>query len=142
MTLRVVIDSSLLIALASGDERSPDVHRQFVDWIESDTDLHAPLLVWYEVVSGIAQLVFDKKLPRDSVSERLDRLRDLPVTGHPLEDRARPVEIAIRLKTRKAYDAAYLALAEHLHADLWTLDGRLFNNASASGFPVRLLPLR
>ena len=142
MTLRVVIDSSLLIALASGDERSPEVHRQFVDWIESDTDLHAPVLIWYEVVSGIAQLVFDKKLPRDSVHERLERLRDLPVKGHLLQDRARPVEIAVRLGTRKAYDAVYLALAEHLQADLWTLDAKLVNNASASGFPVRLLPLR
>jgi len=140
--LRVVIDSSLLIALVSGDDRSPDVHRQFVTWIESDTDLHAPLLVWYEVASGIAQLVFDKKLPEDSVGERLERLGDLPVTAHPLEDRARPVEIAIRLKTRKAYDAAYLALAEHLQAELWTLDAKLVNNASASGFPVRLLPVR
>ena len=142
MILRVVIDSSLLIALASGDERSPEVHRQFVDWIESDVELHAPALVWYEVSSGIAQLVFDKKLPQDSFPERLERLRDLPVTAHLLEDRVRPVEIAVRLKTRKAYDAAYLALAEHLRAELWTLDGKLFNNASVSGFAVRLLPLR
>lgn len=140
--MRVIIDSSLLIALISGDERSPEVHRQFVSWIESGTDLHAPLLIWYEVVSGIAQLVFDKKLPRNSVGERLERLHDLPITGHPLEDRTRPVEIAIRLKTRKAYDAAYLSLAEHLRAELWTLDGRLVNNASAAGLPVRLLPLR
>jgi len=139
--LRVVIDSSLLIALVSGDERSPEVHRRFAEWIETDTDLHAPALVWYEVVSGIAQLVFDKKVPQDSVGDRLEGLRDLPVTGHPLENRARPIEIAIRLRTRKAYDAAYLALAEHLQAELWTLDRRLFNNASASGFPIRLLPL-
>lgn len=137
--MRVVIDSSLLIALVSGDERSPAVHRCITEWIETDTDLHAPVLVWYEVVSGIAQLAFDKKIRVESINDLLAELQELPVIGHLLMDRARPVEIAIRLKTRKAYDAAYLALAEHLQAELWTLDGRLFNNASPSGFPVRLL---
>jgi predicted nucleic acid-binding protein len=139
--LRVVIDSSLLIALASGDERSPAVHRCFTEWIEADIDLHAPVLVWYEVVSGIAQLVYDKKIGVGSLNEILTALEDLPIIGHLLVDRARPIEIAIRLKTRKAYDTAYLALAEHLQAELWTLDRRLFNNASASGFPIRLLPV-
>jgi predicted nucleic acid-binding protein len=137
--LRVVVDSNLLIALASGDERSAEVERRFADWIESEADLHAPGLVWYEVASGLAQLVFDKKMHRDAVSDAIDGLRDLPVIVHPLVDRLRPVEIAIRLKSRKAYDAAYLALAEHLQAELWTLDGKLFRNASPLGFPVRLV---
>ena len=32
-----------------------------------------------------------------------------------------------------AYDAAYLTLAQELHATCWTLDGRLVRNASGLG---------
>jgi hypothetical protein len=36
---------------------------------------------------------------------------------------------------------AYVALAESLGADLWTMDGPLARNAAQSGLPVRLIPL-
>ena len=49
------------------------------------------------------------------------------------------VEIAITLKRQNAYDASYLALAEMLGAEVWTMDGPLYRNASAKGFPVKLL---
>lgn len=49
------------------------------------------------------------------------------------------MEIALSLGRRSAYDAAYLALAETLKAELWTLDGPLYHNAVGRGFPVRLL---
>jgi predicted nucleic acid-binding protein len=47
--------------------------------------------------------------------------------------------ISLRLKRKTAYDAAYLALAEDLSTELWTLDGPLYRNASQLGFSVRLL---
>jgi predicted nucleic acid-binding protein len=37
-----------------------------------------------------------------------------------------------------AYDAAYLALAQDLDGECWTLDGRLVGNATRLGRPVRL----
>lgn len=49
------------------------------------------------------------------------------------------MEIALSLGRSSAYDAAYLALAETLNAELWTLDGPLYRNAVGRGFPVRLL---
>lgn len=65
---------------------------------------------------------------------------ELPVVQHPLtDDLPRVVDIALRLKRQSAYGAAYIALAEDLHATLWTLDGPLAQNAKAAGFPVRLL---
>jgi predicted nucleic acid-binding protein len=50
------------------------------------------------------------------------------------------VETALRLERSNAYDAAYVALAQTLEADLWTLDGPLARNASGLGLPVRLVP--
>ena len=52
---------------------------------------------------------------------------------------SRAVEIAVTLKRQNAYDASYLALAESLGAELWTFDGPLYRNATANGFPVKLL---
>jgi len=49
------------------------------------------------------------------------------------------IEIALSLRRQSAYDAAYLALAESLDAQLWTLDDPLYRNAIGQGFPVRLL---
>ncbi len=52
------------------------------------------------------------------------------VRFHPTRDVGRIVEIAaVGLRRHNAYDAAYLALAEDLDADLWTLDGPLARNA-------------
>ncbi|MFN6517517.1 MAG: hypothetical protein RMY29_023960 [Nostoc sp. CreGUA01] len=43
------------------------------------------------------------------------------------------------MERQSAYDAAYLALAESLNAELWTLDGLLYRNAISYAFSVRLL---
>lgn len=37
------------------------------------------------------------------------------------------------------HDAAYIALAEELDTDVWTLDGPLARNAADAGLPVRLI---
>lgn len=51
----------------------------------------------------------------------------------------RTVEIALSLNRQSAYDAAYIALAETLNAQLWTLDIRLYRNAVGRGLNVNLL---
>jgi predicted nucleic acid-binding protein len=43
------------------------------------------------------------------------------------------------LVRQRAYDAAYIALAQSLDADLWTVDGPLARNARSVGLPVQLL---
>jgi predicted nucleic acid-binding protein len=44
---------------------------------------------------------------------------------HQLEDGPAIVSLARRLERRSAYDAAYLVLAEHVGAELWTVDSAL-----------------
>ncbi len=63
----------------------------------------------------------------------------VPIRLHELEDGPAAVGLARRLGRRSAYDAAYVALAEALEADLWTLDGPLARNAAGLGLPVRLV---
>ena len=49
------------------------------------------------------------------------------------------VEIALSLNRQNSYDAAYLALAEVLNAELWTLDSPLYRNEIGQGFAIRLM---
>jgi predicted nucleic acid-binding protein len=49
------------------------------------------------------------------------------------------VALALRLERRSAWDASYLALAESLGAELFTLDGPLARNVRQRGLPVRSL---
>jgi hypothetical protein len=48
---------------------------------------------------------------------------ELPIVYHPLSDGPSVVRATLALQRRSAYDAAYLALAEDLDAELWTFDG-------------------
>jgi predicted nucleic acid-binding protein len=49
--------------------------------------------------------------------------------------------IAQTLRRQSSYDAAYVAPAEALEAEVWTIDGPLARNASQTGLPVKLIEL-
>jgi len=49
------------------------------------------------------------------------------------------VRFALQLERRSVYDAAYIAVAQRLGTELWTLDGPLARNAASHGLPVQLL---
>ncbi|MDX2242992.1 MAG: type II toxin-antitoxin system VapC family toxin, partial [Leptolyngbyaceae cyanobacterium bins.302] len=63
----------------------------------------------------------------------------LPIQYHTVGFDPQVVEIALKLERKSAYDAVYLALAQHLNAALWTLDGPLYRNAEGQGYAVHLL---
>lgn len=66
-------------------------------------------------------------------------LEAMPIEFHQLGDGASVMSVALELRRRSAFDAAYVALARELDAQLWTLDGPLARNASSRGFPVGLI---
>ena len=61
-------------------------------------------------------------------TKRLEKLLRLPVTffSTPTLTR-RAYDLATAYNQPTAYDAQYLAVAEHLRCDLWTTDQRLYN---------------
>lgn len=135
----VIVDANLLVALVSGDPRGAQVQQQFLQWLSQSIDLHAPALARYEVANALTRLIVAKAFPVDKVEEAWANLSVLPITYHASIDAKRVVEIALRLGRQNAYDAAYIALAEFLGAQLWTLDSPLYQNASGYGFPVQLV---
>ena len=135
----VVVDANLFVALVSGDPRGTQIQQQFLKWVDDDVDLHAPALARYEVANALTRLIVAKAFPADKVKEAWANLSVLPITYHPSVDAMTVVEIALRLGRQNAYDAAYIALAESLGAELWTLDNPLYRNALGYGFPVQLV---
>jgi predicted nucleic acid-binding protein len=137
--MSIVLDANLLVALVSGDPRGNQVSVSLLDWINQGVDLHAPELAKYEISNAMTRLIIGKAFPPDRVEQAWNDLLILPITYHVLTRGPRAIEISLDLSRQSAYDAAYLALAESLNAELYTLDGPLYRNASGQGFNVKLL---
>ena len=117
----LVIDASALVELLTVDpDDEPDlacrVHE--VEWMS------APDLIDYEVLNVLRKMVLRGDIEVELAQESRLALRDLRLSRQPLTD-----EIADRVwqlrHNASAYDAAYLALAEHLNVPLVTADRRL-----------------
>lgn len=137
--MAVVVDSNLLVVLVREEPRSEEVSRQFDEWVDRGIEIHAPKLAYYEIANSLTRLIAAGLFSQESLSEAWISINKVPITYHLFSGGTRVVEIALSLGRRSAYDAAYLALAETLNAELWTLDGPLYRNAVGRGFPVRLL---
>jgi predicted nucleic acid-binding protein len=135
----VVIDSNLLIVLVTGDPRGEQVSAQFSNWLEQNIPLHAPDLVPYEVANALTRAIVAQAFNQQVLSDAWTLISSLPIHYHSCPQGTRIVEIALSLGRQSAYDAAFLALAEDLDAELWTLDGPLYRNAVNRGFRVHLL---
>ena len=137
--MTVVLDSNLLVALVTKDERAPAIGRQMSALAQSGEDLHAPTLLRYEVANALTRKVVGGELDIGDASIAWNQVAAMPIALHDLHDGISAVDIALRLRRESAYDAAYLALAMELSTELLTLDGPLSRNAQGVGLPVRLV---
>lgn len=137
--MAVVVDANLLVALVTRDARRAQVTAQFLAWDAAQESLHAPALMPYEIANALARLVAAGLVADADIDLAWRAVSDVPITLHPLIDGPAAVRLAMRLGRRSAYDAAYVALASALGAELWTLDGALARNAGGTGLSVRLV---
>jgi predicted nucleic acid-binding protein len=137
--LTVVLDANLLVVLALDDERAPLVEAKMREWAGAAETFHAPALMPYEAANAVLRAAVAGGLGLDVVAQIWATILAVPVTLHPLAEAVAVIAIAQRLGRQSAYDAAYVALAQTLNAQLWTLDGPLARNARGVGLPVRLL---
>ncbi|MEW6128540.1 MAG: type II toxin-antitoxin system VapC family toxin [Acidobacteriota bacterium] len=135
----VVVDANLFVVMAGNDSRGLLVLERFADWIDSGVKIHAPELSRYEFANAVPRLIVAGILIQSDLDEALGKVDVLPVQYHHLSNPKRVIEISIMLGRQNAYDAAYLALAEELSCELWTLDGPLYRNAKGYGFAVNLI---
>jgi predicted nucleic acid-binding protein len=99
----------------------------------ADSDIHAPHLLDVEVIGVLRRLTRDRRLPLRRAEFALVALVDLDLTRHPHLPLL-PRIWSLRANLR-ASDAAFVALAEALGADIVTTDRRL---AASTGIHARI----
>jgi predicted nucleic acid-binding protein len=137
--LTVVLDSNVAVALALDTERAPAIEERLRVWEEAKEDLHAPALFRFEVANALTRTIAAGKIDSGDAKVAWQRIVAMEISLHALVDGPAVIAVARKLKRASAYDAAYIALAQELSAELWTLDGPLYRNAASTELPVRLL---
>lgn len=134
MTTYLTIDAGIafkLIAPHPGQQRFVELMTQ---WRQADYQLCAPTLWAYELTSAFTKMAHFGHLSPANGREGLQLAYQLGVhLIAPDEAQAfKAYAWTERLGRAAAYDSFYLALAESLGCDLWTVDKRLANAAGQS----------
>jgi predicted nucleic acid-binding protein len=131
---RVVADASALVEYLFGTSRA----RAIGTIIEAENvELHAPSLCDIEVAAVVRRALLSRRLRENRAAEAILDYLDLPLTRH---GHTALIARVVQLRPNfSAYDAAYIALAERLSAELLTADEAL-SRAARSHSAVAVLP--
>jgi len=123
----IVLDASAALAATLGGSDAPQIQ----DRLDEVTEVHVPEHFHAEAISGVRRLFLRGGLDEVATRRTLRALTKLRVLRHPVL----PLHPGIwaRRHNLSAYDAAYLALAEQLNANLLTVDGGLVVAAKSEG---------
>ncbi len=129
----VCVDASLFLSIVFDDPHQATAARLWEGWLSTGTQLVAPPLFYAEITSVIRLSNHRGDLSPLAAHEILSAGLSSPVEiwqdSRTLQPRA--FELAVRFNQPRAYDAQYLALAELLGGELWTVDRRLVNSVSS-----------
>jgi predicted nucleic acid-binding protein len=130
MTSSIVCDASLVIAATLPEKYTNQARALLQRWEREQTQLAAPLLFHYEIISVTRRNVFQGRLSLAEGLDIRDRLLGIPIQTY-FDDALlrRAYELATQFNRPTAYDSQYLAVAERLNCEFWTADQRLFNAA-------------
>ena len=124
----VVVDASFVLKLVLPEEYSDCVRRIWEAWIKSGTDVSAPYLLIYEVVSVLRNKVFRGELCPEEGEAALLAIEAQGIHLLHIEGMEQVAwELANEFNQPAAYDATYLALARILDCEFWTADAKLKN---------------
>ncbi|MGH3548819.1 MAG: type II toxin-antitoxin system VapC family toxin [Pseudonocardiaceae bacterium] len=109
--------------------------------VQSDGDLIAPSLLYYEVANALYQQQRSDRVTTELAALQLDRCLRLPIDLHgDSRLHSRALEIAHEQHLPATYDAHYVALAERFRVPLWTCDRRLADALRDGSPEVHLVP--
>jgi len=124
----LVADASALVDVLLCTPRARSVDTTLSD---PEADLHAPALCDLEVVSALRTILRRGLASVPRTEKALRHYLDLPLTRHGHQ---KLVHRCFQLRNvLSPYDAAYVALAEDLGAELVTTDQRLARTAESLG---------
>jgi len=135
MAKPIVIDANVTLGLILRLPYSEKVDRWMQTWQTEEAHLVVPTLWEYECLSGLRRALALKIIsPTDLERMAVDLLAlEFQRVAPTLELHQSALTWAERLGQAKVYDAHYVALAESLSAELWTVDQRLFNSLKGLG---------
>jgi predicted nucleic acid-binding protein len=120
--------------LPIGQVREAALER-FASWHRERMRLVAPVIWIQEVVSVVRRAIYTRLINSEDgrvAVEDVFRL-GVEVVASDLDLCRQALAWAERLGQSKAYDGFYMAAAERLGAELWTVDSRLLNRARQLG---------
>lgn len=129
----VCVDASLIIRTIIPGHFSDEAETLLATWLHRNIQLRAPSLLAFEVTSALRRLVAAKAISPARGDEAHAEFLRIPIR---LSSRRAIFPLAWRLAKElnrpRAYDTAYLALAQLTNSPFWTADERLYNAASES----------
>ena len=130
MTNVVVVDASLALKWVLSEADSNTAITLLQRWNTDNMEIIAPALFTYEATNILYRQVVTDKLSYEEVKKLLTKLLSIGILLNFAEHREisiRAMELSHRFGLPAAYDAHYLALAEHEKCEYWTADSRLCN---------------
>lgn len=125
----VVIDANIAVALLVERPWSALAEQRMLDWKRRKLHLCVPALWPSEVMSALRKAVYLHQLDQEDALKLVSAMDvwNVQVYVPDAELNRKSLMWAERLGQMVAYDAQYLALAEHLQAEFYTADKKLFN---------------
>ena len=100
----------------------------FESWNRSGVSLIAPALLPFEVTATLRRMVYLKRMSAETGEEAFSEFQNLPIRiSHRSGIFQVAWEMAKNFNRPRAYDTAYLAVAQMHGCDFWTTDKRLYN---------------
>ena len=127
----LVIDAGIGFALCV-EPGSSNLRRALAAAVENGTSVYAPTLWHFEVTSIFTKAVHFQQMNESMARQAMQLMGEMQIElVHPdPELTIQAFNWTRRLNRAAAYDSFYLALAQRLGADLWTMDKRLVNGVN------------
>jgi len=136
----VCVDASVVVALVTAERFSRAALALWEELTRKDWQPVASLLLRYEVTSALWRKTMQKVMASEDARQALQEALALDIQYlDPPGLSLQALELAARFQRPAAYDAHYLALADHLSCTFWTADERLYNAIRADFPHVRWL---
>ncbi|HEY6284244.1 MAG TPA: type II toxin-antitoxin system VapC family toxin [Ktedonobacteraceae bacterium] len=130
MTDIVVVDASLALKWVLSEADSNKAIALLQTWNTDKMEIIAPALFTYEATNILYRQVVTNKLSYEEVKKLLTKLLSIGILLNFVQHREisiQAMELSHRFGLPAAYDAHYMALAEHEKCEYWTADSRLCN---------------
>jgi len=136
----ICLDASIVISLVTSETQSKEVLNLWTKWVHDDLYIVAPSLLAYEVTSALRRKVVQKIMSHDDARISLEEALSLGIDLlNPPNLSIRAFDIALHVDRPNTYDAHYLALAEMLDCDFWTVDEKFYNAVKGNFVNIRCL---